>query len=221
MFALSGSSRHRRALSRERRAGGRRCRGYRADAIELCASRPHGGFHGASPHEIYEMMDKKDLHDEADEIRAETAAGRAGAGRARPRGRAREAARGSQCQGALCRCRDAECPAAAGGGEAAGVGLCRNRFRPRHAEPCATISTARWAMCRKRRGQTRRSRASSTASKRRLRELDAVFARNGIDPGRSDRPAARPAQAPGDDRNRHRTRPSRARSSRKCSRAIC
>jgi molecular chaperone GrpE (heat shock protein) len=63
------------ALSREPGAGGGRCRGHRPDAVELCARGPHGGFHSESAHEIDGMKDEEQLHDEAEELRKETADG--------------------------------------------------------------------------------------------------------------------------------------------------
>ncbi len=62
----------RRPLSREPRRGGRRCRRDRPDAVELCPRGAHGGFHSQSPNEIDGMTEGK-LHDEAEEIRKETA----------------------------------------------------------------------------------------------------------------------------------------------------
>ena len=59
MFALVGLVGHRRALSREPGRGGRRCRGDRPDAVELCARGPHGGFHSESADEIDGMTDRR------------------------------------------------------------------------------------------------------------------------------------------------------------------
>src|SRR5438874_128726 len=66
---------HRGSLSREPGRGGRRCRRDRPDAVELCARGPHGGFHRQSAHEIDGMTDDEKLHEEAEEIRKETAEG--------------------------------------------------------------------------------------------------------------------------------------------------
>ncbi|CAA9531704.1 MAG: Heat-inducible transcription repressor HrcA, partial [uncultured Sphingomonadaceae bacterium] len=46
---------HRRALSRQGGQGGRCGRGYRPDAVELCAGGAHGGFHRADTDEIDDM----------------------------------------------------------------------------------------------------------------------------------------------------------------------
>ena len=59
--------------------------------------------------------------------------GRARAGRARPRGRARASSSRRPSQGALRRRRDAECAPPAGRGEGRRARLCRDRLRPRHA----------------------------------------------------------------------------------------
>ena len=125
------------------------------------------------------MMDKNELHDEAEAIRAETAADAPELAEHDRVAELQRAARGGERQGALRRRRDAECPPPAGGGEAAGVGLCRDRLRPRHA----------------RRARPSRPRAEPRAGaaladekvksfvdgiEATLRELDAVFARQGI-----------------------------------------
>ncbi len=49
----------RQPLSRPRGEGGRRARGDRADAVELRAGRPHGGFHGPLTGQIDRITTKK------------------------------------------------------------------------------------------------------------------------------------------------------------------
>ena len=73
MFAFVGLVGDRRALSREPGTGGRRCRRDRPDAVELCARGPHGGFHCESADETDGMSEDEKLHDDAEEIRKETA----------------------------------------------------------------------------------------------------------------------------------------------------
>src|SRR4051812_15410968 len=63
----------RSAVPRERGAGRRRCWGDRANAVELCAGGPHGGFYCESADEIDGMTEDENLHEEAEEIRKETA----------------------------------------------------------------------------------------------------------------------------------------------------
>ena len=72
-FGLIGDC---RAVSREPGRGGRRCGGDRPDAVELCARGSHGGFHSQSTDEIDGMTEDGKLHDEAEDIRDQTAEGR-------------------------------------------------------------------------------------------------------------------------------------------------
>src|SRR4051795_10326228 len=70
--------RDRRTLPWEPRRGRRRCRRDRSHAVELCPRGPHGGFHSESTDEIDGMMagkDEDEMHDEAEELRKETAQG--------------------------------------------------------------------------------------------------------------------------------------------------
>ena len=75
MFALSGSSVIAAPYRGSQGRGGRRCRRDRPNAVELCARGPHGGFHSESAHEIDGMIENEKLHDEAEELRKETADG--------------------------------------------------------------------------------------------------------------------------------------------------
>jgi hypothetical protein len=61
LFALSGSSVIAAPYRGRRRQGGRRGRRYRADSVELCAGRTHGGFHGTGTIEIDGMNDEQEL----------------------------------------------------------------------------------------------------------------------------------------------------------------
>src|SRR5206468_11905839 len=62
-----------RALSWRRWPRRRRCGGYRADTIELCAGRSHGGFHRTNTDEI-DGMTEDTTTPEAEDLREETAA---------------------------------------------------------------------------------------------------------------------------------------------------
>src|SRR3546814_5390366 len=59
---------HCRSLSGRRRQGGRRGGRDRPDAVELCARRAHGGFHGTGTIEIDGMNDEQKVEGEAKEL---------------------------------------------------------------------------------------------------------------------------------------------------------
>ena len=161
------------------------------------------------------------LHDEAEEIRAENRGRFARTGRARPRSRSSKRQLEEANSKALYAAaemqnvrRRLEAEKTAGGG------LCGERVRARHAgdqgpsRPRARSSVGRASRrpdgdqfpCRDR-GHRARARRGVRAQRHH--------------PDRGQGPAARPAQAPGDDGNPDSATPSQERSSRKCSRATC
>ena len=167
------------------------------------------------------MMDKKDLHQEAEDIRDETAAGApelAEHDRVAELERLLEEANGkvlyahAETQNVRRRLEAEKQQASA----YAVTGFARDMLAVRDHLDRALSHVPEEAH-----GPTRRIKSFVDGIEATLRELDAVFSRQGIVRVEVARPTARPAQAPGDDRDRHRQVVSPERSSRKCSRAIC
>ena len=216
MFALVGLVGDRRALSREPGRGGRRCRRDRPDAVELCARGPHGGFHRESTDEIDGMTEDEKLHDEAEEIRKETAEG------------APELAEHDRVAELERQLEEANRKALYAAAETQNVRrrleaekCSRRRAMPRPASRATcwrsrTISTARWPRSATSFAPTRPRASSSPGSKRPRASSTRCSQRHGISRIKS---IGEPL-----DPHRHQAmieiptdEPSRARSSRKCS----
>ena len=201
MFALVGLVGDRRALSREPRAGGRRCRRDRADAVELCARGPHGGFHRESTDEIDGMTDRRKAARRSGGDPQGNGRGFARTRRARPRRRARAAARGGQFARRSMRPPKPRTSAAGW------------RQEQQQASSYAAAQFARDMLAIK--DHLERAlvavndelRGDKTASQflagieATARELEAVFAAQRHQPHQVDRRDARPAPPPGDDGN--------------------